>query len=262
MLKAETEAIILEFGSKLKDARVKKGLSQQELADQLFVARQTVSRWENGSRYPDYDTLGRLSEILGVSASELLGQNEIHNMTITAANDRRSPKILIIALVALALSAAIPIVSVIGYLINAKHPGNSETDPGNAYIKYDEYARHVYRISPYCGFFVYEDENAEMESSFHNGFTITLLADGQFTYYETMISSYIGHGHYTSFEDGKIILETDDGKFRNTFLYSAEDDTLTFVADGSTNFTYKKLADGTVFRRSVDRSEGFFFYVE
>lgn len=261
MLKAETEAIILEFGSKLKDARVKKGLSQQELADQLFVARQTVSRWESGSRYPDYDTLGRLSEILGVSASELLGQNEMHNMTITAANDRRSPKILIISLAALAVSVAILAVSIVNF-INVKRIGNGESGFGTTTITYDEYARRMYGIPYYCGFFVYEDENAEMESSFHNGFTITLLADGRFTYYETMISSYIGHGHYTSFEDGKIILETDDGKFRNTFLYSAEDDTLTFVADGSTNFTYKKLADGTVFRRSADRSEGFFFYVE
>ncbi|MBQ0125654.1 MAG: helix-turn-helix transcriptional regulator, partial [Clostridiales bacterium] len=36
----------MELGNKIKKARIEKGLSQQELADKLFVTRQTVSRWE------------------------------------------------------------------------------------------------------------------------------------------------------------------------------------------------------------------------
>ena len=38
----------MEFGERLKQAREKKGMTQQTLADRLFVTRQTVSRWENG----------------------------------------------------------------------------------------------------------------------------------------------------------------------------------------------------------------------
>ncbi|MBQ0010901.1 MAG: helix-turn-helix transcriptional regulator [Ruminococcus sp.] len=250
----------MEFGNKLKDARIKKGLSQQELAEKLFVTRQTVSRWESGNRYPDYDVLNRISAELDVSASELLGQNEINNMTISAVNDRKSRKIMIIALVSFAMSAAILVVSIFSF-INVKRIGKEKNGFGVSYFSYDEYARQVYGIPYYCGFFVYED-NADVEKGYPNGFTICLLADGRFSYYETMLSSYLGFGHYKCFEDGRMILETDDGKFRNTFIYSAVDDTLTFVADGSTNFLYKKLADKTVFRRSEDRSEGIFIRVD
>ena len=250
----------LEFGNKLKDARIKKGLSQQELADKLFVTRQTVSRWESGNRYPDYDVLNRISAELDVSASELLGQNEINNMTISAVNDRKSRKIMIIALISFAMSAAILVVSIFNF-INVKRIRNDKNGFVVSCHSFDEYARQVYGIPYYCGYFVFKD-NADSEKGHTDGFTICLLSDGRFSYYETVISSYLGFGHYTCFEDGRMILETDDGKFRNTFIYSADNDTLTFIADGSTNFLYKKLADKTVFKRSEDCSEGIFIRVD
>lgn len=64
----------MEFGERLKQAREKKGMTQQTLADRLFVTRQTVSRWENGVRYPDILTVRKLSEILEISLDDLLSQ--------------------------------------------------------------------------------------------------------------------------------------------------------------------------------------------
>ena len=68
----------MEFGERLKQAREKKGMTQQTLADRLFVTRQTVSRWENGVRYPDILTVRKLSEILEISLDDrsLTGESE------------------------------------------------------------------------------------------------------------------------------------------------------------------------------------------
>lgn len=62
----ETKDIIREY-------RTKNGLSQEELAEKLYVTRQAVSRWENGNTIPDTQTLILLSEIFDVSVNTLLG---------------------------------------------------------------------------------------------------------------------------------------------------------------------------------------------
>lgn len=60
-----------EFAQRLRQYRKKKGMTQQELADQLGVSNKTVSRWESGS-YPDVTTLVALARVLGVTVDELL----------------------------------------------------------------------------------------------------------------------------------------------------------------------------------------------
>lgn len=66
----------MEFGEKLKQAREAKGITQQTLANQLFVTRQAVSRWECGARFPDLLTAKKISEYLEVSLDELLSPDE------------------------------------------------------------------------------------------------------------------------------------------------------------------------------------------
>lgn len=53
--------------------RTDAGLSQEELADKLFVTRQAVSRWENGETVPNTETLKLLSKLFNVSINTLLG---------------------------------------------------------------------------------------------------------------------------------------------------------------------------------------------
>jgi len=62
----ETKTILLEL-------RKKQGLSQDEMAEKLFVTRQAVSRWENGETVPNIDTLKMMSKVFGVSVGNLLG---------------------------------------------------------------------------------------------------------------------------------------------------------------------------------------------
>ena len=61
----ETKDIIVEL-------RKKNGLSQDELAEKVFVTRQAVSRWETGTYLPPADVLLNMSELFGVSINELL----------------------------------------------------------------------------------------------------------------------------------------------------------------------------------------------
>ena len=56
------------------DLRTKNGLSQDELAEKVFVTRQAVSRWENGETVPNTDTLKLLSKLFDVSINTLLGE--------------------------------------------------------------------------------------------------------------------------------------------------------------------------------------------
>lgn len=62
----------MALGKKLKDIRIEKGLSQTNVADHLNVTRQSVSKWENNTGYPDLDNLSRLSEYYEFSIDELL----------------------------------------------------------------------------------------------------------------------------------------------------------------------------------------------
>lgn len=66
-----------EFGELLRKARESKGMTQQSLADQVYVTRQTVSRWESGSRYPDLVLLKKLAVTLDVTTDYLLSNEEM-----------------------------------------------------------------------------------------------------------------------------------------------------------------------------------------
>lgn len=60
------------FGDALRSVRMDKGLSQQQLAQQMFVDRSSIANWEAGRRLPDASTIARLCECLGVDTTVLL----------------------------------------------------------------------------------------------------------------------------------------------------------------------------------------------
>lgn len=61
----------MEIGTRLARLRKEKGLTQAELAEQLFVSSKTVSKWENGYGYPDIESLPRIAAALGVDTDFL-----------------------------------------------------------------------------------------------------------------------------------------------------------------------------------------------
>lgn len=62
----------MKLGEGIRLNRFKLNLTQDDLADQLFVSRQTISKWEQGNTYPDLSNLIRLAEIFEVSIDELV----------------------------------------------------------------------------------------------------------------------------------------------------------------------------------------------
>ena len=75
----------MEFSEKLLELRKAASLTQEELAEAIFVSRTAVSKWESGRGYPSIDSLKELSRFFHVSIDELLGPDEIVAAAAAAA---------------------------------------------------------------------------------------------------------------------------------------------------------------------------------
>lgn len=77
----------MEFNEKLQELRKQKGLTQEELAQALFVSRAAVSKWESGRGYPNIESLKAISKIFSVTVDELLSGEEL--LTISEESARK-----------------------------------------------------------------------------------------------------------------------------------------------------------------------------
>jgi len=66
----------MEIGSKLKKARTKSKLTQEDVADKINTSRQTISNWENENSYPDIISVIELSKLYDISLDDLLKDDE------------------------------------------------------------------------------------------------------------------------------------------------------------------------------------------
>lgn len=67
----------MEFHEKLQELRKRKGLTQEELAEALFVSRTAVSKWESGRGYPSIDSLKEIANYFSVTIDELLSGEKL-----------------------------------------------------------------------------------------------------------------------------------------------------------------------------------------
>ena len=67
----------MNIGNKISELRKKKNMTQEELAEKLNVARQTISKWECNETSPSLEDASKLAKILGVSLNELVGEENI-----------------------------------------------------------------------------------------------------------------------------------------------------------------------------------------
>ena len=67
----------LKIGENIRNFRKKNDLTQEDLADRLGVTYQSISRWENGTTYPDLELIPAIAEVLAVTVDELLGMPQI-----------------------------------------------------------------------------------------------------------------------------------------------------------------------------------------
>jgi transcriptional regulator with XRE-family HTH domain len=77
----------MEFNKKLQELRRNKGLTQEELAEKLYVSRTAISKWESGRGYPNIESLKALASFFSVSLDELLSRDEV--LTIAEEDGKR-----------------------------------------------------------------------------------------------------------------------------------------------------------------------------
>ena len=105
----------MEIKEQLKEHRARLGLSQEELADRIFVSRQTISNWETDRTYPDVQSLLLMSDLFGTSIDELV-KGDVATMEKAIENDWKTMSRLTVAawalvgvgLVCVAVGFAVP----------------------------------------------------------------------------------------------------------------------------------------------------------
>ena len=112
------------FSKTLKKLRTERGLSQQALANNMFVTRPTIARWESGTRLPDAMMIKRLAEILGVDVNFLLS---------AAAQSDECPNVIIVDDRKVVLSGGIKVLEEV--IPNATVTGFSDTEEAIEYAK-------------------------------------------------------------------------------------------------------------------------------
>ncbi len=80
----------MEFSDKLQQLRKQNNLTQEQPAEQLFVSRTAVSKWESGRGYPNIESLKSISKLFSVLIDDLLSDEEL--VTLAAAENRSNMK--------------------------------------------------------------------------------------------------------------------------------------------------------------------------
>ena len=114
----------LYFSNTLRKLRMEKGLSQQAVAEKMYVTRSPVVRWETGSRLPDAATISRLSEVLGVDVNMLLS---------AASQSDECPNVIMVDDRKLILTGGLPILEEV--LPNATIMGFTQASDAVEYAK-------------------------------------------------------------------------------------------------------------------------------
>lgn len=80
----------MEFNEKLQELRKQKGMTQEELAEALYVSRTAISKWESGRGYPNIDSLKAISQYFAISIDELLSGDEV--LTIAEEDNKKKER--------------------------------------------------------------------------------------------------------------------------------------------------------------------------
>ena len=114
----------MSFAITLKKLRTEKGLSQQEMAERMYVTRSTITRWENGSRLPSAVMIARLAECLGTDVNMLMN---------AAAESEEAPNVIIVDDRKIVLSGALSVLEAV--LPNAVITGFTRPSEAVEYAK-------------------------------------------------------------------------------------------------------------------------------
>lgn len=110
------------INNKIKELRISKNLTQQQLADELHVTKQAISKWEKGKSIPDITSVELIASYFGVSVDYLINDSiELSNSeTVKVIPSKHLSKlnITLISMLAVLLAAVIALSIVVGVLLN------------------------------------------------------------------------------------------------------------------------------------------------
>ena len=114
----------MEFSEKLQELRKSRSMTQEELAESLFVSRTAISKWESGRGYPSIDSLKEISRFFSMTIDDLICSDE---MIIVAENDKKEFVSKYVSLICNALDTLLAVLLFIPAFGNGS--GSSETVP-------------------------------------------------------------------------------------------------------------------------------------
>ncbi len=85
---------MVDLGKRLKDLRKEQGLTQQQVADRVWVSKAMISSYELSNRAPSYEVLIKLSKLFGVSTDYLLGVERKRTIDTSGLSDKQIRLIL------------------------------------------------------------------------------------------------------------------------------------------------------------------------
>ncbi len=108
----------MELGKRIKHYRTEKALSQDNLAEKVYVSRQTISNWENDKSYPDINSIVLLSEVFDVAIDNLI-KGDVEQMkdeiSIEEIKKMNVYSWIMLVFLLLAVVSVIPLVKFIGF---------------------------------------------------------------------------------------------------------------------------------------------------
>lgn len=179
------------IGEKLAAQRIKLDWTQQELADKLFVTRQTISKWELDKSQPDLDDLALLCQLLHLDVGKLLKTAQL--------NDGSTDELL----AAPAITAIKPVATLRPFYVRAKLNGREYPQPvqwGKQWLKQIDQTRFVVGEAEFGQQLILKDETGQQLAAIdprQAHLTVALLRSMRMnTRYQVLLSVHVGSDTY------------------------------------------------------------------
>lgn len=125
--------MMVNIGDRIREERIKKNFTQQNIADELYVTRQCVSKWEQGKTIPDDESLEKICKILDIEYDELIDTNTFKKMTISEFIKNRKRSYWLYSSLAIVTTAII--ITIFLVIFSLKEPINYESVIDYGYIE-------------------------------------------------------------------------------------------------------------------------------
>lgn len=113
----------MDFGKQIKQLRNDRNLTQEQMAEKLFVSRQAVSNWENNKNLPDLELVILMSTTFHISLDELiLGGNDMNNMTEKLIKDGSETRRAKFNMIAYSIAGALMLIGFACFVIKSFTP--------------------------------------------------------------------------------------------------------------------------------------------